>query len=42
MGIISVGDQVPDLELARPDGSMTTIGADVDQYLIIQILRYYG
>jgi len=42
MEIIPAGQQIPDLELARPDGSVTNLNADIDQYLVIQVLRYYG
>ncbi len=39
---IPVGQRVADVELARPDGSATRLSAEVDRYLIIQVLRYHG
>ncbi len=40
--MIPVGQRVADVELSRPDGSPTRLSAEVDRYLIIQVLRYYG
>ena len=40
--MIELGRTIGDVELARPDGSTTSLRAEVDRYLVIQALRYYG
>jgi hypothetical protein len=40
--MIPVGTVVDDVGLHRPDSTGTSLRAEVDRYLVIQVLRYYG
>lgn len=40
--MIRTGESIEDVELSRPQGTTTSLRAEVDRYLIIQVLRYYG
>jgi hypothetical protein len=39
--MIDPGDAIDDVELTTASGT-TTLRAEVDRYLVIQVLRYYG
>jgi len=40
--MIPVGAQVPEVELAAPDGSLVAVEPGQRRYLVLQVLRYYG
>lgn len=40
--MISVGDRLPPIELARADGSPIELGAFLDRTLLVVAIRYYG
>ena len=40
--MIPLGQAIEDVELDRPDGSKASLHAELDRYLVIQVLRYYG
>jgi hypothetical protein len=40
--MIPVGTVVDDVGLHLPDGTDTSLRSEVDRYLVIQVLRYYG